>query len=310
MHNRLTLTSWEAFKQTPIPEQPFTVDPIIPRPGITLLHGKTGRGKTPFTWELARCGATGTSFFGMSTTAGHVLYIEVDTPMAAVRARMEPVPTAPDVHFIFSRPFDILSPTHVGTVVLRKALLQVPQPPTLVIVNTLRKVYFGEEKDGAIPSQVYDKLLEWFPGAAVVVVHHDKKDQIVRKGDKAADSREAFSGHQAWLNDAQSSLHLCLREPEQDDDETVLRLALRHTKNQVGPQRPQLNLRLDDGWRWSVDTDEVALRILRAADEIGVYDSKMTLYAAIGTSLRKSPRQVQRLIKEHRLETALFGKAA
>jgi hypothetical protein len=93
--------------------------------------------------------------------------------------------------------------------------------PNLVIVDTLRKICRGDEKDGRFPSQVYGFFQQTFPDAAIQFNAHDRKGS--RDG-LYMPSDEDFSGHQAWANDAQSVIHLS----KTINDEKRVELA--HTK--------------------------------------------------------------------------------
>ena len=66
------------LRARPKPEQAFVIDPIVPVPGVTILHGRWGTGKTAVLVTEAVCVATGQPFLGMPTTQGSVLIIEAD----------------------------------------------------------------------------------------------------------------------------------------------------------------------------------------------------------------------------------------
>src|SRR5262249_30267568 len=85
--------------------------------------------------------------------------------------------------------------------------IQAEFSPDLVIIDTLRKAYVGDEKAGDIPSRVYGAFREIFSTPAILYFHHDRKS--AREG-SLAPAAEDFSGHQAWLNDANVGLHLLI----------------------------------------------------------------------------------------------------
>lgn len=66
------------LKTRPLPVQDYAINPIVPRPGITILHGRWGTGKTAVLVTQAICVATGQPFLGLPTTQGPVLIIEAD----------------------------------------------------------------------------------------------------------------------------------------------------------------------------------------------------------------------------------------
>lgn len=212
----------------------FLVDPYVPAGGIIFLYGKTSIGKSPLTWELARCVAGGVPFLGCPTRMGTVLYLEVDTPAPLVRERLKVAPTPPGWIMAFARPFNILAP-YDATVMALKAVAHDVRP-NLVIVNTLRKAHWADDRESHIPGRIYGAFQSLFPGAAVWFNHHDKKS-----GNPAeqGDPDEAFSGSQAWLNDATVGLHLVTS----GQGKGMLNLV--HTKTQVSARRPALTLRLE-----------------------------------------------------------------
>jgi AAA domain len=75
------------LRAMPQPVQAYVIDPIVPRPGITLLHGRWGTGKTPVLVTEAVCVATGQPFLGLPVTQGPVLIIEADMTKSGFRAR-------------------------------------------------------------------------------------------------------------------------------------------------------------------------------------------------------------------------------
>ena len=67
------------LKARPRPTQDYIIEPIIPKPGITILHGRWGgTGKTAVLVTEAVCVATGQPFLGLPVTQGPVLIIEAD----------------------------------------------------------------------------------------------------------------------------------------------------------------------------------------------------------------------------------------
>jgi hypothetical protein len=71
--------------------------------------------------------------------------------------------------------------------------------------------------------------MDLFPNSAIQFVAHNRKQQIGKNG--GGPSSEDFSGHQGWLNDAQSALHINCTSKEQAQVKTF---RIEHTKSQVG----------------------------------------------------------------------------
>ena len=217
------LITWEDMAASPEWEIPFLINPYIPRGGIILLYGKTRVGKSPLTWESARCIGSGEPFFGLPTAPGRVLYLELDTPRLLVQPRVKKLPPAPNVWFQFMGPCNV-SKLDSPMIPILKGFAEGVKPD-LVVVNTLRGIYQGDEKDGVQPIKVYANLQYLFPNAAILLVHHDKKSS--GNPDDASDPDEAFSGHMAWLNHCQVGLHIVKHGP------TPGLIRLVHSKSQV-----------------------------------------------------------------------------
>ena len=284
--------TWKELLAKPVESVPFLVDPLVPRGGVVLFYGKTSIGKTPFTWELVRCLATGDQFFGHLVTPCRVLYIEVDTPELLVQTRMlEAGLVATDnVWFEFAGPFNILKP--IDPVTARLAAVSREIQPEAVIVNTLRKVYAGEDISSETPKSVYGAFMRMFPGAALVFAHHERKSRSGAE-DAFVDQREDFAGSAAWLNDAQVGLQL-IRNPKRPEkpEPGALYLRLDHVKSQVSELEDPLHLILREGAHWTVSSDEERARIVALWTSLdGTNDAKAR---QIGTELGMSRASVYR----------------
>jgi hypothetical protein len=221
----------------------WLIEPLIPTKGIVLLYGKSSIGKSPLTWKLSQVVSEGGDFFGFPVRqTGRVLYIDVDTPKEAVIPRLELlIPKPKQVYWAFDNPIDIVSPSIKLLEAFKRMAGEID--PTLVVWNTLRKLHFLDDKDSAAPSRVYAAMMRYFPDATHFVSHHDKKSTITK--DTKTDPDEAFSGSQAWLNDAQVGFHLV------STDKRKRKMKLVHTKSQVSEMIDDIDLQLSqDGTTW------------------------------------------------------------
>ena len=230
----MTPISWPDLVVHPMGSIPFLIEPYIPEGGIILLYGKTRLGKSPLTWEIARCVGSGEPFFDRPVNPGTVLYLELDASRRLVQPRLELLTPSANVWFEFLSPCHIVS----SPLQLNLRMWQAELEPKLVIVNTLRGIHQGEERDASLPLRIYQTFQAIFKGAAILFVHHDKKSSGI-PGD-TSDPDEAFSGHMAWLNHCQTGLHL----RRQGGKEAGL-LRLEHTKSQVSQEAPPITLQLD-----------------------------------------------------------------
>ena len=233
----MNLLTWKEIKEKVYVEPPFLLDPYITRGGITLLFGDTSVGKSPVTWEMARAIAVGESFYGLPTTKGRVLYLEVDTPEVVFAPRLKLIPIVPDDVWFLIVPGGL----SVGSVVTPEEMTALRDArdiaqPDVVFLNTLRKLHDEDDRESRVPKRVYSFFQKMFPGAALVVVHHSRKvplDPRLQEVDK-----EKFSGSKHWINDAQVGLLLATWNSRREN------LRLYHVKSQASELLKPLPLKL------------------------------------------------------------------
>jgi len=149
------------------PDDPtnFLLEPYIVRGGITFLHGDTSIGKSPLTWEVARCLAQGRDWLGLSTNQCRVLYLEADTPESTLRTRLRSL-TSPigewRIEFLTDVSMNLCDHEHRIFKVFHDYTKRFG-PFDLVIWNTLRQFYQGSAIDSEVPQKVYKALRLAFP---------------------------------------------------------------------------------------------------------------------------------------------------
>lgn len=214
-------------------------NPYVGRQGITFLHGKTSIGKSPLSWELARCGSQGLPFLGWPTVTSRVLYLEADTAELIVRPRLrlmsEPIGDW-KIAFFSGKTIDLRDPKNFIHSLFRE--WRKTYEPDLVVWNTLRQFYKGNAIDSDTVTQVYNAMLQSFPKAGHWVSAHDRKTNTDSESREVDD--EAFSGSAAWRDLAQVALHLVKVESK----EGVMTLRLDHTKTQLSEQVHSIRLTL------------------------------------------------------------------
>jgi len=223
------------------PQPAFICAPFIARGGITLLHGKKSLGKSPFSWELARCVANGIPFLTFPTLRSKVLFIEKDTPeqLSMTRLQMMPEPRGGWwIEFMTQVPVDLGTnhPSH-GRL---QSLEERWGPFDFVIWNPLARMYKGTDRD--VVTRVYDTMTHLFPQAGHLLISHDRKEG--RSLDSIIIDSEEHSGWQEWVNLAQNVFRLVQPSPDW--------LELRHTGSQVidlhkKPRRPPIRFVLSHG---------------------------------------------------------------
>jgi AAA domain-containing protein len=245
----------------PKPQMVYVIEPIVPIPGVTLLHGRFGTGKTAILMTESVAVASGKPFLGLPTKQGPVLVIEADMPDPGFRYRFWDLHQTLDpklpIKTVVTPGFDSLHPTF-KTEPLGQTLLKLNQEfkPVLVIVDTLRKTHRRDERESSTPVEVYDYWQSTFPESAIQIMAHDRKVTVNAKGTRTPDE-ENFSGHQGWLNDAQSALHISLTGQGT--------MKLEHTKSQVGELQKRLDVRLLPGGQGLELTSDT---VQRSVDQI------------------------------------------
>jgi len=154
---------------------------------------------------MASAVGAGHHFFGLPVTNGRVLYIEVDTPEeVVVPLRLKHLPPVNNVWWMFCKPMGLPAIDPEVQDALREAQSDIR--PDLVILNTLRKLHAMDDKDSKTPTAVYSYFQHIFPQAALLFVHHEKKESQDPRALKL--EGESFSGSRHWIDDAQVGLHL------------------------------------------------------------------------------------------------------
>ena len=266
------------------PKTAWLCDPYVARRGITFLHGRTSIGKSPITWELARCVDQGLPFLGWPTTQAKVLYLEADTTEPLLQQRLDFLPPPIGnwrLAFLGGYSLDLANPSNMIHGKLR--VMQDDYKPELVIWNTLRQFYQAPNIDSDTVPKVYNAMYRAFPEAGHVVVAHDRKQG---RNEDELDENEAFSGSAAWRDLATIALHVTTRAHKGNG----LGLTIKHTKSQVSELvEPLLAHLAPDGtrlamlsdWQLKIDTlwhqaPKGSNRAEWVAEKLGV--SKRTVY--------------------------------
>ena len=212
-------------------EFPFLVDPVIPSGGIVFVHGKRAIGKTHLCLTLSAALSGGGMLFGRyQTHKARTLYIQADTPEAVQAERVRKATTIysmDEVYFYFPKYLNITT-LHRDEELLTE--LQSVEAD-LVIWDTLRKTHKGGSNDDDVPSMVYGSAHDLFPDTTHMFVHHDKKTIVDQN---QLDPDELFRGSGAWLDDADTGIHLSETAPG--------RLALNFTKVRTAPPQDPIAL--------------------------------------------------------------------
>lgn len=244
----------------------FFLDPFIPVEGITLLHGKFGTYKTPLLLNMCRAIATGEELWGLPVKqTSPLMFIEIDSPAAVVVPRIKLIGFGDvDVDFCLGYPgFDILpGGAHNPRASAIKGRLRHQHEQKdykVVFIDSLRPLHSLQDKESDAPNRVYRALVDLFPRAALVIIHHDRKAPPTVSALSPEAKDEKFSGSQAWANHATVVANVSHESKKTRD------IALHHSKSQAGPRGSRLILRVAE------DGSKIALRAGVLAEEIGFY---------------------------------------
>lgn len=248
-----------------LPEVGFWVEQVVPKRGIVLLHGKYGSYKTPLSIHLAYSVATGTPFFGLHVEQTRVLYIEADTPMTGIWSRIQQMnPNSTNLDFAFLYPgFNVVQPKlgeHNKMVCDSLAERHSVLGYGLVIVDSLRTCHNMPDRDSEVPTMVYSSFARLFPGATTFIIHHDRKTKTMLDGRNHQPNievdNESFSGSQAWIDRATTSLKILKGYGTEKEW-----ITLSQTKSQVGAEIEPIQLKVKDGYIFSQSSDLTASEI-------------------------------------------------
>lgn len=230
-------------------EVKFFLESYIPESGIVLLYGKFGTYKTPVTFTMAKAVASGESLWGLQVTkASPVLYLEADSPSPVILARLKGIlgeveGLELDVAFQYPGVNIVAASRGIGTVIDKAYYHELwtahkERNYKVVFVDALRGIHTLDDKESDTPHQVYSALTGLFPGAAIVIVHHDRKSG---PDDTEDMQTESFSGSQAWINHATVGIKVAHHNRERSE------VTLHHVKSQASELREKLVLRVTDG---------------------------------------------------------------
>ena len=182
---------YRADELVALPPASWLVDGMLPTDALAALVGPSGKGKTFLTIGLACAVATGSEWMGQPVEqAGPVLYIAAEGT-AGLRQRVQAwvahhgAPPDLPLYFICET-VNFLEDGDVAEVM--RAMAALPQPPRLIIVDTLHRAMPGGDensaKDVGLVVTHADELRRE-SGATVLIVHHSKKDADVERGSTA-----------------------------------------------------------------------------------------------------------------------------
>lgn len=190
-----------------LPDLEWLIEGVVPTPGLVVLYGEPGSGKTFVALSMALTAASGQTWLGRATLQTKALYVAAEGVLGlknrimAHRHRRGLVND--NVRFVAS-PIAIMDPAQIKA--LLAELKQQDFEPGLIVVDTLARVALGADENNAKDmGRVVDGLdeLKRQTGATVMVIHHTRKDGGSERGSSA-------------LRGAADAMILCEKAPSLD----------------------------------------------------------------------------------------------
>jgi hypothetical protein len=166
-----------------------------------------GRQQVPLLEQLAICVGAGIPFLGLQTRPGKVLFCDAESAgshfVGYIRSLESflGVETDEDAITYYMANFQQVAEAPVSDFEVRLAEKAALVQPKLIIVDCLRPFWPEAETKSDIAARVIRNLraLATKLGAAIVIVHHRRKEARLQKGVEAPNLE---ANHREWLNEA------------------------------------------------------------------------------------------------------------
>jgi len=168
----------------------FLIDALLPAGGFSVLFGPSGVGKSFLALDWSLCVASGLPWYGQQARAGWVLYIAAEgrSGLGIRVAAWQHARRQPKVERIRFLPdaVNLLSAEAIAKA--RRTLAELPEPPTLVVIDTMARSMIGGDENAARDVGQFiaaaDELCKP-SGAARLIVHHTGKNGEDERGSSA-----------------------------------------------------------------------------------------------------------------------------
>jgi len=271
---RATHFSARDLQADDLPAHHWTVPEIL-APGLTILGGRLGAGKSALAWSLALAVAGGTTSFGPPATSAPVLYLALDDHRSRLAARLQPLLTelpSPDQLHIWT----VCDRLDQGGLNSIESWLAENPEARLIVIDTYRRVapqylpgQYGANQNAASARVA---ALARHPHLSILLLHHLRRRPL----DDTLDLLHSLPGPVATPD---AFLLLNQRTP-QDADLSVLPAAL--------PPREFALQRDARGAAWKVTGDAAEQRLSQSRRQV------LALFA--GAPIPLTPTQVAALL--------------
>jgi RecA-family ATPase len=171
-----------------LPDLEYLVQGVLPEKSVCVLYGKPGSGKTFVALSLALACANGQPWIGRKTRPAR-LYVAAEGVLGIkyrLRAYRQRNEIAPGAVRFYTASLQITDRDAVGS--LRSDLKAVDFEPDLILLDTLARVSVGKDENSA---KDMGEIVAWIESlcrehkAAVLVIHHTRKDGDTERGSSA-----------------------------------------------------------------------------------------------------------------------------
>lgn len=161
-----------------IPERPDWLIPgVVPKKGITIVAGAPGCMKSLIMQETASALTNNRPVFGefTPTRRGKVILVDGENSHSIIYDRLKRIGMPPEKTLIvhnFRSFFDLLNEEHANTLMGEVKT----HKPALIIFDTLRRCFSGNENDSSLINEIYQQTLSAIAEkCAVLLVVHTRK---------------------------------------------------------------------------------------------------------------------------------------
>ena len=159
--------------------EPWLVDHLLTRGGLSLVNGKPGAGKTTFARDMALSVAQGKRWLGRDVAQGGTLYLALEEQKRQVKHHMQLMGATAEDEITF-----YIQPMHDNPMATLASLIAQLTPTLVVIDPVARFLHCKDFNDYAQVSAALDPLIDLAhkAGTHVCLIHH------ARKGEAGIDS--------------------------------------------------------------------------------------------------------------------------
>lgn len=285
---------WPAIRDA-IKPMPCLWEPLLPAHSVTILHGAGGSGKSGLLYGLGNAVEEGVPFLGLPVTKGRVLLISTDMNLFAIKQRWKS-DFIPKFDFLCPQPYDCID-ARFRTTDLYKTVKEYTeaQGTSLIMIDALSSTLGVHEINGPETANGwYVAIKEWFPNAAVLFLHHDRKAHFAKDGKLLPQSGQNSMGSAYWYNNAVSQIHMWPM-PNQDHVSIVKHSKAQTTDLLLDPLKVYINTYgIAESWI-ALRADEGRDRYLEAISKLNLNgESPQARDAAVAKFHHVSERTARR----------------